>query len=408
MKTLYLGGNIFDGKGNLSSNKGLLTNGSKILEVADIGTFDGFSGQRVDISGGTLLPGLIDCHVHLVYGGEKDAFLELDRLGPGEIVMRVLDNATKALYGGITSLRDLGGKDGLELAVRDAFETGQRSGPTIRAAGSAICITGGHGWKNARIADGPTEVVKAVREQIHRGADVIKMMATGGVMTKGVRPEDAHYTMEEMAAGFSEGHRFGKSCAAHVQNITGALNAIRAGVDSIEHGVHLDDECIREMIKREIVLVPTLSAPENILLNKEQRLPSYILEKTERLVEVHRRSVKRFYDAGGTITMGTDAGISFNYFGQNARELQYLVNAGISPIDALTIATGNGASLLRLDNRGEIRAGAYADLLAVAGNPIKDIAAVANPKNHRLIVKNGRIIRNDFKRNDFKILSKTI
>jgi imidazolonepropionase-like amidohydrolase len=241
IKTLYSGGNVFDGKGNLSTDKGILTDGSKILEVANIGTFEGFSGRQVDTSGGTLLPGLIDCHVHLVYGGEKEPSLELTKLRPGEIVMRVLDNALKALDGGITSLRDLGGKDGLELAVREAFETGQRSGPTIRAAGSAICITGGHGCRDGRIADGPVEVVKAVREQIHLGADVIKMMATGGVMTKGVRPEDAHYTMEELAAGFREGHRFGKPCAAHVQNITGALNAIRAGVDSIEHGVHLDD-----------------------------------------------------------------------------------------------------------------------------------------------------------------------
>lgn len=394
METLYIGGLVFDGRGRMLKGKGVLIDGDRISEISDGENFHGFSGNRVDTSGCTLLPGLIDCHVHLVFGGEREPSLKLDRMRPGEIVMRVLDNALKALNGGITAIRDMGGKDGLVLPVRDAFESGQRTGPTIRAAGSAICITGGHGSRNARIADGPAEVIKAVREQIQRGADVIKMMATGGVMTKGVRPEDAHYTMEELAAGFGEGHRFGKPGAAHIQNITGALNAIRAGVDSVEHGIHLDDTCIMEMIKRRIVLVPTLSAPENILSNRDRDLPAYIVEKTERLAEVHRQTTKQFYDAGGTLAMGTDAGISFNLFGQNARELKLLVDAGIKPIDALTIATRNGASLLGLENRGEIRADAYVDLLVVAGNPAEDIAAVADPANHRLIVKNGKVIKN--------------
>ncbi len=299
MTTLYSGGHVFDGHGTLLENHGVLVEDDRITYVAPNAEFEGFTGERVDTSGGTVLPGLIDCHVHLVFGGEADPKAKMAGLRPGDIVMGALQNAQASLRSGVTSLRDLGGKDYLEFSVRDACNSGKQLGPTIKAAGRMICMTGGHGNTIGRVADGPDEVLKAVREQIHAGSDVIKLMATGGVMTPGVNPEDAHYTEEELRAGVNEGHRFSKTCASHAQGSAGILNAVRAGMDSIEHGIFMTDECIEEMMRRGTYLVPTLAAVHNIYRNREKGIPDYVVEKTVRVRERHTQSIQMFYKAGG-------------------------------------------------------------------------------------------------------------
>ncbi|MCP4182182.1 MAG: amidohydrolase family protein [Hyphomicrobiales bacterium] len=389
MGTLYAGGLIFDGSGEISHDQGVMVEDGKISEVAQMAKFEGFAGERVDTSGGTLLPGLIDCHVHLCYAAEGNPMAALDQMTAGQITMRVLDHAQMTLASGITGVRDCGGRDYLEFAVRDACNSGRQLGPTIRASGRVICMTGGHGNKNGRVADGVDEVIKAVREQIHAGSDLIKMMATGGVMTKGVNPEDAHYSAEEMAAGISEGHRFHRTCASHAQGSEGILNAVRGGVDSIEHGIFMNDKCIAEMKERGTYLVPTLSAVRNIIANKDNGIPAYAVEKSIRVTERHTQSIKDYYKAGGKIAMGTDAGTPFNQHGKNAMELAYMTEIGISPIDALIISTRNGADLMQLTDRGTIAEGKAADILIVDGNPLEDIALVADKKNHRMVVKNG-------------------
>jgi imidazolonepropionase-like amidohydrolase len=252
-----------------------------------------------------------------------------------------------------------------------------------------ICMTGGHGNRFGRIADGVEDVVRAVREQVHAGSDLVKIMATGGVMTRGVDPEDAHYSAEEMAAGIAEGHRFHKPCASHAQGTEGILNAVRGGIDSIEHGIFMSEKCVEEMLERGTYLVPTLAALKNILAASDQGIPEYVLEKAARVSEAHQRSVKMFYSAGGRIAMGTDAGTPFNHHGENAQELRYMVDVGVSPMDAIRFSTANAADLMRLENTGRIRDGAVADLLVVDGNPLEDIDAVANSRRHRLIIKRG-------------------
>jgi imidazolonepropionase-like amidohydrolase len=249
-------------------------------------------------------------------------------------------------------------------------------------------MTGGHGNRTGRIADGIDEVIRAVREQIHAGADLIKIMATGGVMTPGVNPEDAHYTAEEMSAGVGEARRFRKSSASHAQGAQGILNAVRAGVDSIEHGIFMTDECVAEMLARGTYLVPTLAAVRNILAAKAQ-IPAYIVEKTERVAERHKASVQTFYKAGGRIALGTDAGTPFNRHGENARELEYLVEVGIAPLDALRFGTSAAAELTGLAGEGRIADGAWADLLLVAGDPVADIHMAARKENHRIVMKRG-------------------
>ena len=231
--------------------------------------------------------------------------------------------------------------------------------------------------------------MKAVREQVHAGSDLVKIMATGGVMTPGVDPEDAHYSAEEMAAGVAEGHRFHKPCASHAQGTEGILNAVRGGIDSIEHGIFMSEKCIEEMLERGTYLVPTLAALKHILGAGDTGIPGYVLEKAARVSETHQKSIKMFYEAGGRIAMGTDAGTPFNHHGENAQELRYMVDVGISPMDAITFSTANAADLMRLEKTGRVQEGAVADLLVVDGNPLEDIDAVADSARHRLVIKRG-------------------
>lgn len=389
-ETLYAGGAIFLETGERREGQGLLVEDDRIRRIAPLAEFEGYAGERVDTTGCTLLPGLIDCHVHLIYTGAADPQTTMDKMSAAQVAITALANAQTALRGGITAVRDCGGKDYIEFAARDACNAGRFLGPTIRAAGRMICMTGGHGNRIGRVADGVDEVVKAVREQVHAGSDLIKIMATGGVMTPGVNPQDAHYSAEEMAAGIGEGHRFHKPCASHAQGRDGILNAVRGGIDSIEHGIFMDERCVEEMLAHGTYLVPTLAALRNILGNRDRGIPAYVVEKSERVAEQHKRSIKMYYEAGGNIAMGTDAGTPFNLHGENALELAYMVDVGISPADSILIATRQAAALNRYEDRGRLAEGCFADLLLVEGDPLQDIAQVAGKANHRLVVKNGQ------------------
>lgn len=388
-KTLYTGGKLFNGVDAPVDGHAVLVAGDKIERVAPVAEFQGFDGAVVDTAGGTVMPGMIDCHVHLCMGAEGDPGVVAERLLPGQVVMRALSRAQESLAGGITAVRDCGGRDYLELAVRDACNAGELLGLTIRASGRMVCMTGGHGNRFGRVADGIDEVVKAVREQIHAGADVVKIMATGGVMTPGVNPEDAHYSAEEMAAGIAEGKRFHKRTASHAQGTEGILNAVRGGIHSIEHGIFMSEKCVQEMLERGTYLVPTIAALRNILAMKEHGVPDYVIEKTERVRDAHERSIKMFYGAGGKIAMGTDAGTPYNKHGANAQELAFMVDIGVAPLDALRFATSGAADLLDLPHEGNLAEGGWADLVIVDGDPAEDIAMAADRTNHRLVVKRG-------------------
>ena len=391
MSTLYRGGRIFDGE-RMVDGRAVLVEAGRIARMAPAGEFDGFAGETVDCTGGTVMPGLIDCHVHLLFRGEPDPMSALDKLDAAHAVVRALENASHTLRGGTTSVRDCGGREYQEFAVRNACNEGRFLGPTIRAAGKMICMTGGHGNRMGRVADGIEEVVKAVREQIHAGSDLVKIMATGGVMTPGVNPEDAHYSEDEMAVGIAEANRFHRTTASHAQGSEGILNATRGGVTSIEHGIFMNEECCAEMVERGTFLVPTLAALRNILEHAEEGIPDYVVEKARRCAEAHERSVRMFHEAGGRIALGTDAGTPFNLHGNNSDELRYMVEVGLSNLDALRAGTRNAADLMRLHDCGRIAEGAAADLLVVDGDPSQDIVAAADRKRHRRVVKNGATV----------------
>jgi imidazolonepropionase-like amidohydrolase len=396
MATLYVGGRLFDGENEIEGHS-LLEEKGRIRRIAPAGEFTGFSGERVSTTGATLLPGLIDCHVHSLSGAEGNPGAVQDRMTPAQIALRGLEFMQATLQGGITAVRDCGGKDYIEFAVRDACNAGRFSGPTMRCAGRMICMTGGHGNRTGRIADGVDEVVKAVREQIHAGSDLVKIMATGGVMTPGVNPEDAHYSPQEMAAGIHEAHRFHRTCASHAQGAEGILNAVRGGIDSIEHGIFMNEDCIAEMVSRGTWLVPTLAAVRNIIRGadelKDASIQPHVIEKSRRVFDFHINSVKAYYAAGGRIAMGTDAGTPFNKHGENAMELEYMADVGVTARDALFFSTASAADLMRLEDHGRLREGHVADLLLVAGNPLTDIRMAARRDNHMRVVKRGVTVR---------------
>lgn len=391
MNVLYRNGRIFDGD-RVIDGHGVLIDSERIARVAPAGDFEGFAGEVVDCSGGTVMPGLIDCHVHLMFRGEPDPWAALEKLDAAHGVVRALEHARDTLLGGVTSIRDCGGREYQEFAVRDACNEGRFQGPTVLAAGKMICMTGGHGSRMGRVADGVDEVVKAVREQVHAGSDLVKIMATGGVMTPGVDPEDAHYSAEEIAAGIAEAKRFRRRTASHAQGAEGILNATRGGVTSIEHGIFMNDECCREMLDRGTFLVPTLAALRNILDNENAGIPDYVMEKAQRCAAAHERSIRMFYEAGGRIALGTDAGTPFNLHGSNAAELKFMVDVGLSNIDALRAGTRNGADLMGLKDGGRIAEGAVADLLVVDGDPTTDIEAAADRSRHRCVTKAGMVV----------------
>lgn len=387
---LFHNGRLFDGTELLPAGWALLAQADTIAAVAPVAHFDGYSGPCVDIGGQTLLPGLIDCHAHLTLSGDLDGFKgSIAHFSRPGLTLRALENAQACLRGGVTALRDCGGVDHVEIAVRDACNTGRLLGPTIRVAGRCICMTGGTNSVVGREADGVEQIAAAVLEQVQAGADCIKLMATGGVLSPGTDVDDAQYTQAELEAGVAAARGHERPVASHAIGAVGILNAARAGVDSIEHGVFLTDDSIREMLARGTVLVPTLAAITLIVAHLDEGFSTEVVDKARRVMASARQSVKTFFEAGGLIAMGADTGTPFNPHGHNARELQYLVEAGLPAIEALRAGTATAADLLRLRTRGRLKPGFMADLLLVDGDPTQDIAHVADRTQHRAVYKGG-------------------
>ncbi|MCJ8325339.1 MAG: amidohydrolase family protein [Rhizobiales bacterium] len=393
---LLRNGKIFDGKNMLDGVHSVLIENGKISQIGNDDIFIGFMGQSHDVSGKTILPGLVDCHVHLCYTASGDPRADGEKMGHSEFTLTALKNAQATLCGGVTAVRDCGGRDFMEFGVRDAINRGEFDGPTIYASGKIICMTGGHGHVHARVADGVEEVRKAVREQVLAGADLIKIMATGGVMSPGVDPRDAHYTAEELAVGVKEAHGLRKRTASHAQGTEGILNAVHAGIDSIEHGIFLTQECIDKMLAAGTYVVPTFAALHNILANADNndghKIPNFMIEKCQQVTEAHKASMKLFYEAGGKIAMGTDAGTPHNRHGKNAEELRFMCANGMSQVDTMRMSTFNGADLMGLENHGLIAVNYVADILVVNGDPSHDIEMLADKNNHTLVIKAGKII----------------
>lgn len=385
---LLSGGLVFDGLSAPQPGLGVLVSDGRIASVAPVGEFAGYAGARHDTAGATLMPGLVDAHVHLALEATGDVVTTLRQRPMGDLTLRLLENAQATLAGGITAMRDLGGVEWLEMSIRDAVRAGRHIGPSMRCAGKALTITGGHGAWIGIECDGPNDWLRGVRTNVKHGADCIKLIATGGVLTGGVDPLAPHPAEGELAAAVTMAHDFGLKITAHAQGARGIARAVSAGVDSIEHGFELTDAQIAIMIDKGVRLVPTLSAMM-ALLEMKDRLPGFVRAKAERFGEMHFDSFRRFVAAGGVVAMGTDAGTPGNRHGENAQELHHMVTLGMDPLSALKAGTSVAADLLDFPDRGRIVKGAAADLLLVPGDVVTDIKAAADASRHLALWKDG-------------------
>jgi imidazolonepropionase-like amidohydrolase len=397
MNTAFVKGRVFVGDGRVLEQGTVLVEGERIVKVAEGDAAVPRDAQAIPLDGKTLFPGFIDCHVHFCLDGSPDPITALLHEPPPITTLKAARFARQTLMAGITSVRDLGGRDGIDLSIRDAIRSGLITGPRMLASGKVICMTGGHGWQMGREADGPDEVMKAAREQIKSGADVVKFMATGGIMTPGVEPGSEQYTEEELRAGIDEAHKSGRTTATHAQGTQGIINALHAGIDSIEHGIYLNEESISLMVKQNVPLIPTISALYHIeTKGVEAGIPAFAVEKTRRVKSSHLESVRMAREAGVRVAMGTDAGTPFNTHGENIGELQRLVELGYSPLEALESGTRIAAQLLGLETViGTIEEGKLADLVVVEGNPLDDIALLQHTEAIRLVMQGGRVIKSE-------------
>jgi len=342
----------------------------------------------------TVLPGLIDCHVHLCLGGDADVLRAIREEDPALTLLKATRAARTTLESGFTTVRDLGFRDHSIFSLRQAIQDGLLPGPRILAAGLVVCMTGGHARFIGREADGPVEVVAAVREQLARGAEVIKFIASGGVLTPGTSPESAQMTPEELGAGMAEARRAGRRVAAHAHGAEGMKNAIRAGAHSIEHATLMDDEAAALMREQGVFMVPTLSAIARTAdCGLNCGIPETTVHKARTMRARHEASFKKAHRSGIPIALGTDAGTPFNHHGENAQELDRMVALGMSPMEAIVAATASAARLLGIEHLvGTIEVGKQADLLIVDGNPLKKISLLRDRDRIVGVIQAGRFV----------------
>ena len=348
----------------------------------------------------TLLPGLIDAHTHLVGGEELTPFQDLTETGPRAAIEGVA-NAHRTLLAGFTTVRDLGSRDFADVALRDSIASGRVQGPRMLVAVRSLSSTGGHGDRNdlpddikverySAIADGGEEIRHKVRENVKYGADWIKLLATGGTMSAGTDPTMADYTEDEIRAAVAAARDKKRDVAVHAHGTEGIKRAIRAGVRSIEHASMLDDEAIRLARENGTYLVPNpISNRYMIDRGAAGGYQPYQLAKAEQVLGFKMESLRRAIKAGLSIAYGTDSGVQPH--GANARQFAIFVEAGMTPIQALQSATVVNAQLLRMEGRvGTMRPGAYADLVAVRGNPLEDVRVLEAPE---WVMKGGKVVQ---------------
>lgn len=403
MTTIIQAGTLIDGTGrDPVRNATIVIDDNRIAAVNANGAVPR-GAEAIDASGMTVMPGMIDCHVHLMSTPQslQDRLLTPYSLG----LVHAIQHARETLDAGVTSVRDAAGTPrGLKMAI----EQGLVPGPRLRVAVGALSQSGGHGdstmpnGANIRVGgpehpntvvDGVEAVRRATRELLRAGADQIKVHTSGGVSSPNDEPTASGFSPEEIAAIVYEARAAGRTTMAHAQATQGIKNAVFGGIDSIEHGIYLDDEAIHEMKRRGTYLVPTLVAPLWIIRRAEQNpasVPPYALRKAREVVEAHQRSFAEAVRQGVLIAMGTDSGVGPH--GVNAEELERMCDGGLTPMQAIVATTKTAADCIRLGGSvGTVEPGKLADLLVVDGDPLADIRVLQNRARLALIMKDGRV-----------------
>jgi imidazolonepropionase-like amidohydrolase len=403
-RTVIRAGRVLDVRtGALRTNQAIVIDGDKITQI--VATADApASGVDVtiDLPDATLLPGLIDAHTHLTFELGSLGYAGLG-ISTAREALRGARNARVTLEAGFTTVRNLGAKDYADIALRDAINDGDVIGPRIIASGPALGITGGHCDENLLppafhlegdgVADGVEAVQHKVREVIKYGADVIKICATGGVLSKGDDPNASQYTLEEMKAIVADAHRLGRKVAAHAHGAEGIRWASEAGVDSIEHGHFMDDAAIATMKKNGTYLVPTLFLTEYMQQHLENSgVPEFSKKKMREVAAAAPLNVKKAFAAGVKVAFGTDAAVYPH--GLNAGEFHVYVKLGMTPLAAIQTATINASELLGPKFLvGSLEPGKFADVIAVDGDPTKDVSILEHVK---FVMKSGTVYKNEY------------
>ncbi len=388
--------------GAVRTNQVILIEGDRIKAVG--GDVQIPAGAKViDLSRSTVLPGLIDCHTHVADGSLHEPVLYL-RKSAAQYAFDAIPNARATLEAGFTTVRDVGVyRAFVDVALRDAINRGYIPGPRMYVAGAYVTVSGGAGSFSgvapdiglpydlrAGIADSPAEVRKRIREIHNRGADHIKVLATGAVLTHGSDPGAQEFTMEELEAAVDEARMHGMKVVAHAHGAQGIKNAVRAGVASIEHGTFLDDEGIALMKQHGTYLVADVYNDEYIMGEGARRgVPKDFLEKEARMGEIHRQAFRKAVKAGVKIAFGTDSGVYPH--GWNAKQFAWMIKYGVTPMQAIQSATIWAADLIgKPDQIGSIAPGKYADIIAVSGDPLADVTVLEKVE---FVMKGGAVYK---------------
>lgn len=393
-KTLIYAGSLIDGRADAArAAVTLVVDGDRITGIADGYTAPAAGDTVVDLKNATVMPGLMDMHVHLTGEQSPTSYTEGFFLNPADFALRSTVYAKRTLMAGFTTVRDLGASDNLNNSLRDAIAKGWVVGPRIFSVGKALATTGGHGDPTNGLAEvykgdpGPKEGVingaddarKAVRQRYKDGADLIKVTGTGGVLSLAKSGMNPQLTEEEFVAIVTTAHDYGMKVAVHAHGDEGMKRAIRAGVDSIEHGTFMSDETIQLMKEHGTYYVPTISAGRYVAEKSkiEGYFPAVVRPKAAMIGPLIQATFQRAYTAGVKIAFGTDQGVAPH--GENAKEFIYMVEAGMPPMKAIQAATLEGAKLIGIDkDLGTIETGKIADIVAVPGNPLADIKVMTN------------------------------
>jgi imidazolonepropionase-like amidohydrolase len=396
-------GHVLDVKtGKLLSDQAIVIEDGKIVSVgASAEAKPPSDAVRIELPDATVLPGLIDAHTHLTMD-PKFGYEELGLSIPRETLIGA-KNARATLQAGFTTVRNVGASGYSDVALRDAINAGDVPGPRMLVSGPPLTITGGHADNNLLpfeyhatsdgVADGVDGVRHMVRQDIKYGADMIKFMASGGVLSKGDNPQASQYTLEEMKAIVEEAHRLGRKVAAHAHGAQAILWASEAGVDSIEHGSYIDDAGIAEMKKNGTYLVPTLYLGDWFLENAERNhVPDFLLAKAKAVMPAARQNIAHAFASGVKVAFGTDAAVYPH--GMNAHEFAVMVKLGLTPLQAIQASTINAADLLGWPGKvGSLEPGAWGDVIAVDGDPLKDVTILEHVK---FVMKGGDVVRNEY------------
>ena len=397
MHTLYKGAMIFAAQqGQFMENGALLVQKDTIEEMVPVQDVKYPPETKiVDLSGKWIIPGLLDCHVHLDMHGMADTYQENlveDKLR----TLRVACEAEATLKAGFTTVRNIGSVNGIDFALKQGIEAGYCQGPRLVTAGRIISMTcSGTEYFDGmyRIADGPDECRKAAREQLKEGADFLKLMATGAVMNPGGVPGAAQLGVNEIRAVVEEGLKLGKHTAAHAHGAQGVKNAVLAGVRTIEHGTMADEEALEAMAEAGVFLIPTM-ALHTQFEDHARDIPEFMLQKSRLMEDDYKGIVLRAKALGVEIAMGTDAGTNYNYHGNNAAEIVYLVdNEIMSPSEALICATLGAARAIQVDHEvGSLEPGKLADFLVLSSDPLNDIRVLADKEKIEAVYKGGELV----------------